>query len=52
MAEDFSLDRGVLTGEEIARQLGCPVNTIYTRLHHARRAFVEIGEKHGWLDVP
>ena len=28
-----------LQGEEIARALGCPLKTVWTRLFHARRAF-------------
>jgi RNA polymerase sigma-70 factor (ECF subfamily) len=28
------------TGEEIAELEGVPVNTVYTRLHHARRDFM------------
>lgn len=28
-----------LSGEEIAQALGCPLNTVWTRLHHARRDF-------------
>ena len=38
-----------LSGEEIADRVGCPVNTVWTRLHHARRDFVRIGEKRGWV---
>jgi RNA polymerase sigma-70 factor (ECF subfamily) len=29
-----------LTGEEIARVVGCPVKTVWTRLYHARREFL------------
>jgi RNA polymerase sigma-70 factor (ECF subfamily) len=28
-----------LSGEEIARAVGCPLKTVWTRLHHARREF-------------
>ncbi len=30
-----------LTGEEIARVVGCPVKTVWTRLFHARREFLK-----------
>jgi RNA polymerase sigma-70 factor (ECF subfamily) len=39
-----------LTGEEISQRVGCPVNTVWTRLHHARRDFVRIGRKRGWVE--
>jgi RNA polymerase sigma-70 factor (ECF subfamily) len=39
-----------LSGEEIAERVGCPVNTVWTRLHHARKAFVRIGRKRGFID--
>ncbi len=39
-----------LSGEEIAERVGCPLGTVWTRLHHARAAFVRIGRKRGWLD--
>ena len=39
-----------LTGDEIAERVGCPVNTVWTRLHHARQAFVRIGTKRGWIE--
>ncbi len=39
-----------LSGEEIAVRVGCPLGTVWTRLHHARRAFVRIGRKRGLLD--
>lgn len=38
------------SGEAIAERLGCPVNTVWTRLYHARRAFVQIGQKRGWIE--
>lgn len=39
-----------LGGEEIAERLGCPVNTVWTRLHHARKEFLSIGKKLGCLE--
>lgn len=39
-----------LGGEEIAERLGCPVNTVWTRLHHARREFVEVARRLGCLE--
>jgi RNA polymerase sigma-70 factor (ECF subfamily) len=39
-----------LSGEEIAERVGCPVNTVWTRLHHARKAFVRIGRKRGFIE--
>lgn len=45
----FELDG--LTGPEIAERVGCPVDTVWTRLHHARRDFARIGKKRGLLDV-
>jgi len=41
-----------LSGEEIAARVGCPVNTVWTRLHHARRAFLKIGRQRGWIEHP
>jgi RNA polymerase sigma-70 factor (ECF subfamily) len=42
-----------LTGEEIATAVGCPLNTVWTRLFHARQAFVRIGRKRGFvLEAP
>jgi len=35
-------------GDEIGRRLGVPVDTVWTRLHHARRDFARIGRS---LDV-
>lgn len=40
-----------LTGPEIAERVGCPVDTVWTRLFHARRDFARIGRKRGLLDV-
>ena len=39
-----------LSGDEISQRVGCPVNTVWTRLHHARQAFLKIGGKRGWID--
>jgi RNA polymerase sigma-70 factor (ECF subfamily) len=36
-----------LSGEEIAALVGCPLNTVWTRLFHARKAFLRIGRKRG-----
>jgi RNA polymerase sigma-70 factor, ECF subfamily len=41
-----------LSGDEIAARVGCPVNTVWTRLHHARQAFVSIGQKRGLIEEP
>ena len=38
-----------LSGEEIAAVVGCPVNTVWTRLFHARKAFVRIGRHRGFV---
>lgn len=38
-----------LSGEEIARRVGCPVDTVWTRLHHARKEFHRIARKRGYL---
>lgn len=40
-----------LSGEEIAERLGCPVGTVWTRLHHARAEFLKIGKRLGALEV-
>jgi RNA polymerase sigma-70 factor (ECF subfamily) len=39
-----------LSGDEIADRIGCPVNTVWTRLHHARKDFLEIAHRIGCLD--
>jgi RNA polymerase sigma-70 factor (ECF subfamily) len=41
-----------LSGEEIAARVGCTVNTVWSRLFHARRAFVRVGRKRGWVEIP
>jgi RNA polymerase sigma-70 factor (ECF subfamily) len=38
------------TGEEIAERVGCPVDTVWTRLFHARKEFARIGQKQGLLE--
>jgi RNA polymerase sigma-70 factor, ECF subfamily len=40
-----------LAGEEIAERLGCPENTVWTRLHHARKEFVQVAKRLGCLDL-
>jgi RNA polymerase sigma-70 factor, ECF subfamily len=35
-----------LSGEEIARIQGVPLNTVWTRLHHARKEFFALAAKH------
>jgi RNA polymerase sigma-70 factor (ECF subfamily) len=34
-----------LSGEQIAEVVGCPKKTVWTRLHHARKEFLELLEK-------
>lgn len=36
-----------LSAREIAERLGCPENTVFTRLHHARREFKDIARRLG-----
>lgn len=36
-----------LSGPEIADALGCPLKTVWTRLHHARKDFEEQMVRHG-----
>lgn len=36
-----------LSGEEIAKLVGCGVGTVWTRLHHARKDFERIARKRG-----
>ena len=38
-----------LSGEEIAERVGCKVDTVWTRLHYARKEFAQIAEKLGVL---
>ncbi|HUB06986.1 MAG TPA: RNA polymerase sigma factor [Myxococcales bacterium] len=46
----FELER--VPAEEIATRLSRPLNTVYSRLRHARQAFVRIGRERGYLEVP
>lgn len=39
-----------LSGEEIAEREGCPLNTVWSRLRHARDDFSRIGSKMGLLE--
>jgi len=39
-----------LEGEQIADRLGCPIGTVWTRLHHARKDFVKIARRLGCLE--
>lgn len=39
-----------LNGEQIAKRVGAPVNTVWTRLHHARKQFLKIARRLGVLD--
>lgn len=41
----FELDG--LSGEEIAERVGCPVDTVWSRLHYARRDFERLARKRG-----
>ena len=34
-----------LSGEEIARIVGCPINTVWTRLHHARQELQQLARE-------
>jgi RNA polymerase sigma-70 factor (ECF subfamily) len=34
-----------LSGEEIAERVGCPVDTVWTRLFHARKEFARLGHR-------
>lgn len=36
-----------LSGEEIAERVGCPVDTVWTRLFHARKDFERLARKQG-----
>jgi RNA polymerase sigma-70 factor (ECF subfamily) len=39
-----------LSGDEIAERVGCPVNTVWTRLYHARKQFLEVARRLRVLD--
>lgn len=41
-----------LSGDEIAERVGCPVGTVWTRLHHGRQDFLRIARKLGCLEEP
>jgi RNA polymerase sigma-70 factor, ECF subfamily len=38
-------------GEEIAERMGCPLNTVWTRLFHARKEFARIGQRYRTFDL-
>lgn len=40
-----------LSGEEIAERVDCPLNTVWTRLFHARKEFLAVAKRLGCLDV-
>lgn len=40
-----------LSGEEIAEQLGCPVGTVWTRLHNARKQFAKFARQLGYDEL-
>lgn len=39
-----------LSGEEIAERVGCPIDTVWTRLFHARKEFEKIARQRGVID--
>ena len=39
-----------LSGEQIAARVGCPVDTVWTRLFHARKEFAQIGRRIGVME--
>jgi RNA polymerase sigma-70 factor (ECF subfamily) len=39
-----------LSGEEIAEAVGCPLKTVWTRLYHARQAFLRELRRQGVMD--
>ena len=39
-----------LSGPEIAERVGCPLPTVWTRLHHARRDFQKLSRKLGYAE--
>jgi RNA polymerase sigma-70 factor (ECF subfamily) len=39
-----------LSGDEIAERVGCPLNTVWTRLYHARKQFLEVARRLRVLD--
>ncbi|MHB8879434.1 MAG: RNA polymerase sigma factor [Myxococcaceae bacterium] len=40
-----------LSGDEVAERVGCKVDTVWTRLHYARKDFERIARKQGLLTV-
>jgi RNA polymerase sigma-70 factor, ECF subfamily len=40
-----------LSGDEISERLGVPVNTVWTRLHHARKEFLSVAKKLRYLET-
>ena len=40
-----------LAGEEIAERLQIPIDTVWTRLHHARKEFARIARELGVLEL-
>lgn len=40
-----------MSGEEIAERVGAPINTVWTRIHHARRDFLALAKKLGVLEL-
>jgi RNA polymerase sigma-70 factor (ECF subfamily) len=41
-----------LPGEEISELVGCPVQTVWTRLHYARREFEQLARELGVVEAP
>jgi RNA polymerase sigma-70 factor, ECF subfamily len=41
-----------IPGEEIAERMGCPLNTVWTRLFHARKEFARIGRRYMNFEDP
>jgi len=39
-----------LSGSEISERIKCPENTVWTRLHHARKEFLSVAKRLGYLD--
>jgi len=50
--ESRSSELIVVFGEDIAALLGIPTGTVWTRLHHARKAFAKLAAKHGLEVAP
>ncbi len=45
----YELDN--LSGEEIAERVGIPLNTVWTRLYHARKEFIKVARRLNYLDL-